>query len=31
MQPALLDYNEFVGRIGIGKVANGQIKTGQMD
>lgn len=30
MQPALLDYNEFVGRIGIGKVANGQIKTGQM-
>ena len=29
-QPALLDYNEFVGRIGIGRVHNGQIKTGQM-
>ncbi len=29
-QPALLDYNEFVGRIGIGKVANGTIKTGEM-
>ena len=29
-QPALLDYNEFVGRIGIGKVHNGKIKTGQM-
>lgn len=29
-QPALLDYNEFVGRIGIGRVANGKIKVGQM-
>ncbi len=29
-QPALLDYNEFVGRIGIGKVHNGKIKTGEM-
>ncbi len=29
-QPALLDYNEFVGRIGIGRVENGIIKTGQM-
>lgn len=29
-QPALLDYNEFVGRIGIGRVHNGVIKTGEM-
>ena len=29
-QPALLDYNEFVGRIGIGKVTNGKIKTGEV-
>lgn len=29
-QPALLDYNEFVGRIGIGRVHNGKIKVGQM-
>ena len=29
-QPALLDYNEFVGRIGIGRVQNGKIKTGEM-
>ena len=29
-QPALLDYNEFVGRIGIGRVHNGKIETGQM-
>ena len=29
-QPALLDYNEFVGRIGIGRVYNGKIKTGEM-
>ena len=29
-QPALLDYNEFVGRIGIGRVQNGKIKTGSM-
>ncbi len=30
MQPALLDYNEFVGRIGIGRVHNGKITAGQM-
>lgn len=29
-QPALLDYNDFVGRIGIGKVHNGIIKTGEV-
>ncbi len=29
-QPALLDYNDFVGRIGIGKVHNGVIKTGEV-
>jgi len=29
-QPALLDYNEFVGRIGIGRITNGKIKTGEM-
>lgn len=29
-QPALLDYNDFVGRIGIGVVKRGEIKTGQM-
>ena len=29
-QPALLDYNDFVGRIGIGVVKRGNIKTGQM-
>ncbi len=29
-QPALLDYNEFVGRIGIGRVHNGKIKTNSM-
>ena len=29
-QPALLDYNEFVGRIGIGRIANGRLKVGQM-
>ncbi|MBR1385983.1 MAG: translational GTPase TypA [Bacilli bacterium] len=28
-QPALLDYNDFVGRIGIGKVHNGVIKVGE--
>lgn len=28
-QPALLDYNEFVGRIGVGRVQNGTIKVGQ--
>ena len=29
-QPALLDYNEFVGRIGIGCIHNGKLKTGEM-
>ncbi len=29
-QPALLDYNEFVGRIGIGRIHNGTIHTGEM-
>lgn len=29
-QPALLDYNDYVGRIGVGKVFNGKIKVGQM-
>ncbi len=29
-QPALLDYNDFVGRIGIGVVKRGNVKTGQM-
>ena len=29
-QPALLDYNEFVGRIGIGRVRNGKIRVNQM-
>ncbi len=29
-QPALLDYNDFVGRIGIGRVHNGVIRVGQM-
>ena len=29
-QPALLDYNEFVGRIGIGRIHNGKLKVGQM-
>ncbi len=29
-QPALLDYNDFVGRIGIGRVHNGKIKVNQM-
>ena len=29
-QPALLDYNDFVGRIGIGVVKRGSIKTNQM-
>ncbi len=29
-QPSLLDYNEYVGRIGIGKVSNGKIKLGEM-
>ena len=29
-QPALLDYNDFVGRIGIGRVKSGHIKTNEM-
>ncbi len=29
-QPTLLDYNDFVGRIGIGRVQNGKIKTGEV-
>ena len=29
-QPALLDYNDFVGRIGIGKIFRGTIKVNQM-
>ncbi len=28
-QPALLDYNDYVGRIGIGRVARGTMKTGE--
>ena len=28
-QVALLDYNDFVGRIGIGRVFRGTIKVGQ--
>ena len=29
-QPALLDYNDFVGRIGIGRVKRGQAKVNEM-
>ena len=29
-QPALLDYNDYVGRIGIGRISNGVIKENQM-
>ena len=29
-QPTLLDYNEFVGRIGIGKINRGTIKVNEM-
>ena len=29
MQPALLDYNDYVGRIGIGLVKRGSIKVGE--
>ena len=29
-QPALLDYNEYVGRIGIGKIQRGHIKVNEM-
>lgn len=28
-QPALLDYNDFVGRIGIGRIVRGTVKNGQ--
>ena len=28
-QPALLDYNDYVGRIGIGRIARGKIKVNQ--
>ena len=29
-QPALLDYNDYVGRIAIGRVFNGKVKVNQM-
>lgn len=29
-QPALLDYNDFVGRIGIGRIKSGKIKVNEM-
>ncbi len=29
-QPALLDYNDYVGRIAIGRIFNGKIKVGMM-
>ena len=29
-QPALLDYNDYVGRIAIGRVFNGKVKVGEM-
>ena len=29
-QPALLDYNDFVGRIGIGRVTRGTVKVNEM-
>lgn len=29
-QPALLDYNDFVGRIGIGRITRGTIKVNEM-
>ncbi len=29
-QPALLDYNDYVGRIGIGRVKSGKIKVNEM-
>lgn len=29
-QPALLDYNDFVGRIGIGRVKRGTVKLGEL-
>lgn len=30
LQPALIDYNDFVGRMGVGRVTRGVIKAGQM-
>ncbi len=30
LQPALLDYTDFVGRIGIGKIARGTIHSGEI-
>ena len=29
-QPALLDYNDFVGRMGIGRIINGSLKENEM-
>lgn len=29
-QPALLDYNDFVGRMGIGRITNGSVKVNEM-
>ena len=29
-QPALLDYNDYVGRIGLGLVKRGSVKVNQM-
>ncbi len=29
-QPALLDYNDYVGRIGIGRVSNGMMRVNEM-
>ena len=29
-QPALLDYNDFVGRIGIGRIKSGSVKVNEM-
>ena len=30
LQPALLDYTDFVGRIGIGRIKRGKIKSGEV-
>lgn len=30
LQPALLDYTDFVGRIGIGRITRGKIKSGEV-
>ena len=29
-QPALLDYNDYVGRVGIGRITKGSVKVGEM-